>query len=82
MSKCRVVLTRFYVFVEKQAAGTLANLPFHAVKTMKNEVCRTVAPGHQLCVPRRDALKGGTPKGTQGPPREPPGAPLAAPFLE
>ena len=60
MSKCRVVLTRLYVFVEKQAAGTNSNLPFHAVKTMKNDVWGTVAPGYELCVPRRDALKGET----------------------
>ena len=58
MSKCRVVLRRFYFFVENQAEWSLANLPFHAIKTMKNDVCSTVPPDDQSCLPRRDALKG------------------------
>ena len=42
MSKCTVVLERFYVFVEKRGEGTLANVTFHDVKTMKNDVLENV----------------------------------------
>ena len=44
MSKCKVILERFYVFVEKRGEGTLANVTFHFVKVMKNDVWGAVAP--------------------------------------
>ena len=73
MSKCRVVLTRFYVFVEKQRSDANANLPFHVEKKIKNDVCSPVPPGELPRVPRRDAPKGGTPRV----PKIPPGSPRA-----
>ena len=59
MWKCRVVLERFYVFVEKQGEGSLANLTFHTMKVMKNEVRGTVAPDDVGERSRGNAFKGG-----------------------
>ena len=81
MSKSRVVLERFYVIDEKRGEGNGANQTFHALKTMKNEVCSTVqneAPraNRRVC-PDVTLLRGESKGGAEPPkgfPRSPSGS--------